>query len=266
MKKYIYLFTVIAVAISAVIILKLGKSKDVGEVSPKDQRPAQVSARADSGQADSRTSGKSRGNPDREHAPVATLIPVKTDSMPRVRAEKYPRIRGKKFTLPSGERVELKMEDDTWSIEVVPDPSGTLLLVNQASGRSFSIYNLDGELVHNLPLVADALPELNPRTQFQWHWGHGEKLVATLGIIDEVLQNQYPESDTVAYDVRLYSYDPGTRRLEELKVPYMSSGDGLLRLDGISEEGFLLISQVPQGEDYWDTGKGKLLGFYRIPE
>ncbi len=91
-------------------------------------------------------------------------------------------------------------------------------------------------------------------------------MVATLGFIYEVPQGQYPDSPTVGYDVRLYSHDLETKRLEELKVPSFKEGKGLLRLDGISEEGFLLISQVPHGSDYWFTKEGKFLGVYQIPE
>ncbi len=115
-------------------------------------------------------------------------------------------------------------------------------------------------------MVGEALPHLNPRTQFKWDWGQGEKMIATLGFIHEVPQNQYPESDTTAYDFRLYVYDLGKRQMMELKVPSFNKSKGLLRLDGISEEGFLLISQVPHGSDYWFTKEGKFLGVYQIPE
>ena len=132
--------------------------------------------------------------------------------------------------------IEFQLDDGLSIHSVESSSSGQLYLVKHGGSSGYAIYDSVGMHVEKLPMVEELLPGLNPRTRFQWTWGRGDKLIASLGFIDEVQQNQYPDSDTVAYDFRFYSFDRGTKKLMELIPTSDQSTAGLLRLDGVTEE------------------------------
>jgi hypothetical protein len=217
-----------------------------------------------------RTSGDAPSNirraSNRAILPTVDLIPTEVEDAGKSAVSSRPTIRQSTFTAADGSIIKLELRDKSEILGVEANPEETHFLVSQGSPRFSSIYNREGELVADLPRVADALPESNPRTQFNWKWVDANSLIATLGFIHEVTPNQYPESPTDVYEMRLYLYDLGDKVLRELRIPNNIEVKGVLRLDGVFRSRLLKISSVPLGEDYNDANSSRQLGYFQIPE
>ncbi len=265
MKNQKYCIIAISIATLFAIFIKCGK--DFNEIDQNENNITKFIERERIRQNES-TRNSSRDHASHGNIPTITLIAIESDSTPEARSPQwpFPSIRSKRFTSPSGEKVELKIEDDFSILGIDPDPSNTRFLANHGS-KGYIIYDLEGKSIHTLPMVAQALPELARLGLFQWNWVNGEKLVAVMELYEERDPSipRYPDSDPRPFDVRLYSYDLDTKEIQQLKVPSFGN-DGLLRFDGVSDEGFLIISQAPHGENYWNTQQDKFLGAYQIPE
>jgi hypothetical protein len=217
-------------------------------------------------QNDRNTPRKARRNGNTQALTTVELVPIEVDdNVDTIIPVK--RFNRKRFiTTATGDTVELDLKDNSELLSVEENSARTLFLVSQGSLSLFSVYNEKGELVTELPTVANALPDLNPRTQFNWNWVSDDSLIATLGFIHEVLPNQYPEKPTDVYELRLYSYDIDSQLLRELHIPKAMRSNGVLRLDGVSASGLIKLSSVPLGEDYNDTTDARQLGFFKIPD
>lgn len=217
-------------------------------------------------ETDSKSSQDGRHPSGRPRLPTVELNLVEVDDALKGAPTTKPTIRQRAFTTPAGNIVKLELRDDSEILSVEANSQDSLFLVTQGSPRFSSIYNREGELVTGLPKVADVLPDLNPRTQFNWTWGNRNSLVATLGFIREIVPNQYPEGSTEIYEMRLYLYSLETNLLKEMRLPRNIEYDGVLRLDGVPAPGLLKISSAPSDGDYNDANISRLLGVFQIPE
>lgn len=198
--------------------------------------------------------------------PVVELIPVETaGDLLDFSLEATP-IRKRRFITESGMRVELDLKEDSEILSVVANPTGNQFLVAQGSPRTASIYNSDGKFVTLLPTVDTALPDLRPHTQFDWKWSGGERFVATLGFIHEVIPNQYPDESTRVYDIRLYSYAMESERLVELRLPSEIKMKKIMKFVGTDREGNLALSLIPIDQDYNQESGVEEIAYFAIPE
>jgi len=170
---------------------------------------------------------------------------------------------GNVITLSPGKTLVLKCDKNVSVLKIEPDQKGERFLADHGS-KGFAIYNAAGELTKKLPDVSTVLPERKTEGQFQWMWAKGDKLVAILEIYDKEEQNRYPETQSSPNEVRLFMYSLDADLVQELHVPSRSKGL-LLRVDGVSTDGLLLLSEV-QPDLYFDPRQGEFLDAYQIPD
>jgi hypothetical protein len=192
---------------------------------------------------------------------VAKLIPTNA----KVRPESGHRTilaSGPVIMLKSGKPLTLQIDKNISVLKIEPDQNGNCFLVDHGS-KGHAIYNSGGESILTLPTVSQILPELASSGRFQWEWGCDDTLIGVLELYEVQVPNQYPDTDHNPNDVRFFAYSMGSKAIVELKVPSLTK-DWLLRLDGVSDEGLLIVSEV-QRDLYFDGRQGNFLDAYQLP-
>jgi len=263
--KVLFLVILVAIAIAvALFILSRDYATEESKDRSRKQDPMLVGATSPKA---SRSSSAQRFNDDTSIRSVHLTQVKPIDRPPPDRRLTFTPDNITSFRLPSGKYLKLQTDEKLLIVSIEPNPEDSLFLVNHGGGR-YRIYNQDGTWIRSLPTAAEALPELASKGDLYWTWGPSGIFVATMEMYAEPdpASPRDPNTITAPYDLRLFSYNPDTGNVTELKVANSDNLEWVLRLDGITADGALIISQAPRESDYWNPGKGKFLGFFPVPE
>ena len=182
------------------------------------------------------------------------------DTIDLVRIKQFPEFReldasiarNETFRGDDGKMVKLQLKNREDIIKILPSPSHSHYMVTQGAPRVWSIYSKQGEFVTYLPTVKELEPDFGDRASIQWRWRFDSALIAILEVYPKQDPSlpRYPESDNTPTDVRFYDYNLNSKLTRKINIPEEIK-NGLIRLEGVSEDGGILISKILKGGDYW---------------
>lgn len=173
---------------------------------------------------------------------------------------------GQKIRSSEGNVVTLSSKGLPEVLKVVRSPSSAEFIVCRGAPPSWSIYDEEGELVRELPSVSELDSKKKANASIQWSWFNDESLIAEVEYYD--CENsglpQYPEEDGVPLEVVLLKYEVLSGVISRIELPENSSR-GLIRFEGISSDGYLVISITDRKFDYWGPRKENEISCYMMP-
>jgi len=183
---------------------------------------------------------------------VESLELVEIQQIAEFGTEYAPLPRNETFRDPKGRSVTLQLKCDAELLSIDPSPSHTRYLVSQGSPREWSIYDSEGKHLDDLPSVSDLASDVGDHAAVQWKWRLEDTLIATVEKYEprDPSVPRYPDDDSIPKVFGFYDYHLNSRVVRQLKVPE-SANKGLLRLEGVSDDGTVIISSITEDGDYW---------------
>jgi hypothetical protein len=180
------------------------------------------------------------------------MMLVEIEEVPQARKVLSTNSHGNTLQNKDGRSITLNLKGDSPILNIIESPLRSKYLVCQGAQRLWSVYNQDGEHLINLPNVSDIAPALSNTASVGWSWRSEESLLASLEIYEyqDPSIPKYPDSDSVPLDIEFYDYNLQTYTLFGIHVPERLQST-LLRLEGISEDGVVIISSIASDGDYW---------------
>lgn len=177
---------------------------------------------------------------------------VEVQQIPKFEVEYAPIPRNETFRDAKGRRVTLQLKSNREILSISPSPSHSHYLVCQGAPREWAVYDSEGKHLDDLPTVSDLAPEVGDHAAVQWKWRLKNTLVA---VVEEYEPRdpsvpRYPDEDSIPKVFGFYDYHLVSKVVRRLKVPD-SARKGLLRLEGVSDDGTVVISSITEGGDYW---------------
>lgn len=177
---------------------------------------------------------------------------VEIQQIPEFGVEYAPIPRKETFRDPKGRSVTLQLKSNREILSIAPSPSHSHYLVCQGASREWSIYDSEGKHLDDLPSVSDLAPEAGDHAAVQWKWRLKDTLIATVEQYEsrDPSVPRYPDEDSIPKVFGFYDYHMDSKKVRKLKVPERVS-KGLLRLEGVSDDGTVVISSITEDRDYW---------------
>lgn len=189
---------------------------------------------------------------------------VGLQKVPEFRSIDIPIPRRKTFRDPDGRTVTLQLNSDAEILRIEPNPSNSHYLVCHGAQREWEIYGKLGEHIADLPTVADLAPDIVGPASTQWRWRLDDVLIAAVETYEprDPSVPRYPDEDNIPKVFGFYDYYLGSNTTQKLNIPEDMS-NGLLRLEGVSEDGAIVISKIAEDGDYWgERDRSELHAFH----
>ena len=185
---------------------------------------------------------------------VSIEAPSLLDDYPPAGFQVFPGSGGRVFA-PDGE-VILTGTQGRPILSVRRAPGEGDLLVHFGSGN-YWIYNLKGAVIADL---SEVHPLFEGASAAIWRWKDSRSLVGVTEISPLVKQPRYPDGDVLPARSLLLLYEPydDPKRIYLLKAPEPAAGT-VIRLEGVTENGMLLLSAV-EPQQYFGGPPRKILG------
>lgn len=192
---------------------------------------------------------------------------VEIQQIPEFGAEHAPMPRNETFRDPKGRSVTLLLKSDAELLSIDPSPSHACYLVSQGAPREWSIYDSEGKHLHDLPSVSNLAPDVGDHAAVQWKWRLEDTLIATVEKYEprDPSVPRYPDEDSKPKVFGFYDYHLNSKVVRKLKVPE-SANKGLLRLEGVSDDGTVVISSIREDGDYWGSRDRSDLHAFRVSD
>lgn len=196
--------------------------------------------------------GQPTNDRSRSKGVVESIELVELEEIPISGQKHTPVPRKKTFRDPDGRTVTLQLKSDAEILRIDPNPSHSQYLVCHGAQREWGIYGRLGEHVTDMPSVSTLAPDVGEPASAQWRWRLDNVLIATVEIYEpqDPSVPRYPDEDNIPKVFGFYDYHLGSNTTRKLKIPEDMT-NGLLRLEGVSKDGALVISKISEDGDYW---------------
>lgn len=189
---------------------------------------------------------------ERDHGPSA---PLRQDALP----DHWRLRRGVSGALvdPDGNDV-IVGSFDAPMVDIAASPDGRRWLVHHGSGR-YVVYDRDGSHAQAIPMF-----RFPGAGTVAWHWKDSSSLVGVVDFSDWDGKPRYPDSDVLPSSTSfvLYRSEQGTNTLYALDAP-KPHGTLVLRIEGVTAQGGLLLSEV-SAQEYYGGAPERELGVYDL--
>lgn len=237
---------------------KASEESDGGTVA-RPQREPRVNDLADG--------GKPTNERSRTQGVLASIELVEIQQIQEF-GEKYTPIpRNKTFQNPDGRTVTLQLKSEAEILRIDPSPSHSRYLVCQGATREWAVYDKQGEHLDDLPPLSDLTSDVVGHAAVQWKWRLDDALIATVETYKprDPSVPRYPDEDNIPKVFGFYDYHLGSRTTRKINIPE-EINTGLIRLEGVSEGGTLVISKIAVGGDYWGERDRSALHAFNIAD